>query len=542
VIEREERAATSTVALLTSAQRDRVALERVLSEAGFEPIACASIDELCAFVRRGIGTVILTEESLTHAGLRALLACLDAEPAWSDLPLILLTQPGASASASRVLAALDRTLNATIIERPVRRAALVSALLAAKQARKRQHEIRAFLDERASLLAREQAARREAERSNRLKDEFLATLSHELRTPLSAMLGWVQVSKLQLDAGHEVQKNLNVIERNARIQAQLIEDLLDLSRIVAGKLVLDRMPVSPSQIVRSAVESMLPAAEAKGVQLELADGAATQLVRGDQQRLHQVVWNVLGNALKFTPSGGRIAVRVGVVEHHVQLEIQDTGIGIRADALPLIFERFLQADSSTTRVHGGLGLGLSIVRSLVEMHGGTVRADSDGEGQGARFTIRLPLLELKHEFPTLGSVPDASREAAMLPGVRVLVVEDEDDMREMVRRVLESRGARVSTARSAREGFDSVCAEKPDVIVSDIGMPGEDGYVFMKRVRGLAAESGGSTPAIALTAYVGERDERQARAAKYQAHLGKPCDADKLVETIRSVLAIARSE
>jgi CheY-like chemotaxis protein len=249
---------------------------------------------------------------------------------------------------------------------------------------------------------------------------------------------------------------------------------------------------------------------------------------------------LLGNALKFTPAGGRIDVRVATVDRHVELVIADTGVGIRRELLPLIFERFLQADSSTTRAHGGLGLGLSIVRSLVELHGGTVSAASDGEGTGATFTIRIPLLEFAPDVVSPTAAIEGVRHALRLPGVRVLVVEDEEDMREMVRRVLENRGARVVTARSADEGFREVCAEVPDVIVSDIGMPGEDGYAFLRRVRKLAPDAGGRTPAIALTAYVGERDEHQAKAARYQAHLGKPCDADKLVETIRSVIAAAR--
>jgi len=394
-------------------------------------------------------------------------------------------------------------------------------------------------EERKQLLDIERAARVEAERTSRMKDEFLATLSHELRTPLNSILGWTQLLKRDQQDPEVLSEAISVIERNVRVQTQLIEDLLDMSRIISGNMRLDVQRVELSEIINAAMEGVKPTAETKGVRLEKVIDRLVGPVRGDSRRLQQVLWNLLTNAIKFTPKGGKVRVFAEVMQSHVEISVTDTGQGINPDFLPHLFERFSQADGSTKRKHRGLGLGLSIVKNLVEMHGGTVRANSRGEGQGATFIIHLPLQAPKssegEENPPhprlLLSGLSVEGERPNLRGVKVLVVEDEADARELVRRFLVECEALPAVAASAAEAQKLLLTFKPDVIVSDIGMPQMDGYEFIREVR----KQGLTTPAVALSAYVRAEDRIRSAQTGYQTHLAKPVEPAELLSVIASL-------
>jgi PAS domain S-box-containing protein len=389
---------------------------------------------------------------------------------------------------------------------------------------------------------RAESALREAERANRLKDQFLATLSHELRTPLSAILGWTQILRAGARDPADLAKGLDIIERNARAQTKLIEDLLDVSRITSGKLRLEMQRVRPATFVQAALETVRPAAEAKGVRIEKDLDPDAGPVAGDPGRLQQVVWNLLSNAIKFTPSGGRVAVAVRRIDERVEVRVSDTGIGIEPRFLPQLFERFSQADPSTTRRHGGLGLGLSIARHLVELHGGTVHAESDGPGLGATFAIRLPVAgtlpaSAEPEAPEAPAVDPAPvpPHSIDLAGVRVLVVDDQPDARALAERLLADCGAEVWSAGSGEDAIAQAVAARPDIVVSDIGMPGMDGYEMLRRIR---EREGGAIPAvraIALTAFARPQDAARAREAGFDAHLTKPVDASRLIAAVAAL-------
>ncbi|HLL73100.1 MAG TPA: response regulator [Pyrinomonadaceae bacterium] len=402
---------------------------------------------------------------------------------------------------------------------------------------------------RARLLVREQAARAEAERANRLKDEFLATLSHELRTPLTAILGWTHLIRGgNLDAAM-MTRALETIERNARSQSQLIDDLLDVSRIITGKLMLDFRPVELASIIEATIDTVRPMAEAKSIRVQPQLRTSHCVVSGDPARLQQVVWNLFSNAVKFTPEGGSIEVGLTCNEQRVELEVSDTGQGISQDFLPYIFDRFRQADGTTTRKHGGLGLGLAIVRHLVELHGGSITAHSDGDGQGATFTLSLPLgsaltapdgtVEGAAEQPAIaeadGKESQSLGQSDVLGGLRILIVDDEADTRELVQEVLARQGAEVRVSESAAEALRMLATWHPDLLISDIGMPVEDGYELIKQVRNFDAEHHGQIPAVALTAYVGAEDYRRALAAGFQTHLAKPIVPKDLIEIVARV-------
>jgi signal transduction histidine kinase/CheY-like chemotaxis protein len=396
----------------------------------------------------------------------------------------------------------------------------------------------------ARLFKAAEKARSEAELANRLKDEFLATVSHELRTPLSAMLGWARLLRSgRLDESRYAQA-LEVMERNALAQQQIIEDILDVSRIITGKLRLEVSPVELERIVTDAVDSMKPSAEAKGVRLQFIADSAANLVLGDANRLQQIVWNLLSNAVKFTPRGGRVQIAVQRINSHAEISVRDTGKGIKKEFLPYVFERFRQADSSSTRQYGGLGLGLAIVRHLTESHGGTVVATSPGEGQGATFTIRLPLAIIHETRDVLGSsdlhlhTPPAkisSEVMLSLDGVKVLAVDDEPDARDLLSVVLAQSNADIRTAASAIDALRILDEWLPDVIISDIGMPGQDGYTLIRSIRARSPERGGKTPAAALTAYARSEDRLKALAAGYQTHVSKPVDPSELVAIVASL-------
>jgi signal transduction histidine kinase len=396
-------------------------------------------------------------------------------------------------------------------------------------------------EERARLLLGEQELRRQAEEANRMKDEFLATLSHELRTPLNAMLGWAQVLRLGKLDNQSAARALETIERNARSQAQLIADLLDVSRIITGKLRLDLQPVELPRIIEATLESVRPGADAKGVHLDVSLDRLTSPVLGDADRLQQVIWNLLSNAIKFTPQGGRVSVRLREAGGSAEVRVADTGAGIRPDFLPYVFDRFRQAESTITRSHGGLGLGLSIVRHLVELHGGSVAVASEGEGKGATFTVRLPVRQTAAEDST--SLDDTMEFKArvwdaqngLLQGVQVLVVEDEDDTRELLVTALEQCGARVTAVPSAAEALASLDRSLPDVLVSDLGMPDEDGFSLIRKVRAREAAKGGGVPAAALTAYARTEDRVRALTAGFQRHLPKPIDPSDLIAAVAAL-------
>ena len=401
-------------------------------------------------------------------------------------------------------------------------------------------ERRRVEQEREALLRSEQEARMEAEAADRLKDEFLATVSHELRTPLSAILGWSAMLNLgDIDADTRTNA-LKVIERNARSQASIIDDILDVSRIITGKLNIEQRTLDLAPLIHTAVDTLHPAATAKGIKLTVAFESEPGLVTGDPARLQQIVWNLVSNAIKFTPGGGRIAVHLTREDSHLELSVSDTGIGISKPFLPHVFERFRQADSSTTRAHGGLGLGLAIVRHLVELQGGTVSAESAGTGQGSVFRVRLPMApaaELPFEIEEPAAAPPIRDDDPLqgefdLSGLRVLVVDDEQDTLEIVSLLLRRYGATVRTSLSSGHALEVFNDWKPNVLISDVGMPGEDGFSFISKVRSLPPEAGGKTPALALTAYVREEDRLRSLAAGYEMHVKKPVEPFTLAEAV----------
>lgn len=394
------------------------------------------------------------------------------------------------------------------------------------------------------LLMREQMIRAEAEGANRAKDEFLSILSHELRTPLNAILGWSAMLRQRTLSEDKVLRALETIERNAKSQAQLIEDILDISRIITGKLRLQVRPVNLVPVIESAIESVRLAAEAKSIRLQSVLDSEAGLLLGDANRLQQVVWNLLSNALKFTPKDGRVEIRLERVNSHAEITVSDTGLGISSEFLPFVFDRFRQHDSTTTRSYGGLGLGLAIVRQLVELHGGTVTVVSPGIGQGTTFTVTLPamIIPLAPSDPEpLNSIVETKPRVEASPsleGLQILVVDDEADALELLSTILQNNGADVIAVASVKQALtiiETATDRSPDVLVSDIGMPDEDGYSLISKLRQLEAQRGGKLPVIALTAYAGSDDRRQALLAGFQMHLTKPVDAAELVAVVASL-------
>ena len=409
---------------------------------------------------------------------------------------------------------------------------------------KRVEAIESVNQEHEEMLDAERSARMAAQRATRLKDEFLATLSHELRTPLSAILGWTQVLlRGATPKGPDEQKRaIEVIDRNARAQVQLIDDLLDLSRIMTGKLRLDLHQVSFSSIVETAVDSAKPAAETKGIRLKAILSSSHDIVNADSARLQQVVWNLLTNAIKFTPKGGQVQVLLQRVNSHLELCVSDTGIGIPAAYLPHVFDRFSQKDASTTRAFGGLGLGLAIAKQLVELHGGVIMATSEGEGRGATFSVHLPLSLVQSDqggaprtHPTAETHAGEMLSLPRLDGVHIFAVDDEPDARELLRTVLEDQGAKVTTFASAEDALFALKAAKPTVLVCDVGMPKMDGYQFIRKLRSEEARSE-RIPALALTAFARAEDRKRSLIAGYQAHLEKPFDVGELVLVIADLV------
>ncbi len=404
------------------------------------------------------------------------------------------------------------------------------------------------------LLIQEQAARKEAEMANRLKDEFLATVSHELRTPLNAIAGWLHIFRMGASDASSLTQGIDTIERNVIAQTQIVEDILDVSRIITGKLNLDVKPINLIPLIEAALDAVRLAASAKNIKIQLQLDTQTGAISGDQNRIQQVVWNLLSNAIKFTPQGGTVTVQLKQNESQAEIIVRDNGKGIAPEFLPYVFERFRQADSTTTRQHSGLGLGLAIVRHLVETHGGTVQASSAGEGQGATFIVRLPIskgqsadlaaLSAQSQANNLQAEPalqvesgKQNREVPKFDGTRVLIVDDDDDSLEMLQILLSQFGIEVKVSGSTQAALQVLDSWLPDVLISDIGMPHEDGYSLIRQVRLRETDRGGQIPAIALTGYARLEDQEQLLSAGYHVPLAKPVDLDKLVMTIAELTA-----
>jgi PAS domain S-box-containing protein len=495
-----------------------------------------------------IGTSIMRLIPLERQGEEEeILSCLKRGERFEHFETVRTTKEGrqlnVSLTVSPIKDANGRVVGASKIARDI-----TDRKLSEEALRKAQKATEEAIAERQRLLESERAARSEAERANRMKDEFLATLSHELRTPLNAVLGWATA----LRAGHflteELEQGLETIERNARVQAQIIEDLLDMSRIISGKVRLDVQRVGLPAVVAEAIETVRVSASAKGVRLQTIIDPVNAPVTGDPNRLQQVFWNLLSNAVKFTPKGGRIQVLLERVDSHVEVSIIDTGEGISPEFLPYIFDRFQQADASTTRRHGGLGLGLAIVKQLVELHGGSVRVKSSGTGKGATFIVSLPLTVLHPlEEPWERVHPQSkprdlpSIPAISLNNVSVLVIDDELDARNLLKLLLESAGAVVYLAQSAEQGMEHLLTKSVDVLICDIGMPDVDGYSLMRRIRALDDSQKSEVAAVALTAYARLEDRTEAMSAGFQNHLPKPVEPAELLAVVRS-LANPRSK
>lgn len=406
-------------------------------------------------------------------------------------------------------------------------------------------KLHALIADRELLLEAERSARAQAEKMSRLKDEFLATLSHELRTPLNAIQGWSELLQHPGLKPEDQKRGVEAISRNVRIQAQIVNDLLDMSRVVSGQVVLEVHPTSLQEVLAHAIDAVRASADNKSIRIQTLIDSKIGPVRGDPIRLQQIFWNLLANAVKFTPKGGRIKVILERVDSHVEVTIEDTGVGIEPDFLPFVFDRFRQADSGVSRRYGGLGIGLSIVKSLAELHGGSVRAKSGGKDQGATFSVALPLFHVRPDDGRRSTVsltdPLQTIELPRLEGARVLLVDDDTDGCELVSAILAARGAHVRCVTSGPEALEVIAREQFDVVLSDIGMPEMDGYEFIRELR--KAEAGGSklTPAIAVTAYAGTVDRQRALLSGYQMHIAKPIEGAELIAAIASLKPLTRT-
>ena len=542
--------ADESILVLAPVGRDAELAAAALEAAGFQAVVCHDLRDLGGKLSVMRGAVLIAEEALAPALIPEFTGLLRAQPAWSDLPIILLTSGDKNSEMSPSSTTLfGREENVTLLERPLRVITLCSTVQVALRARRRQYEVRDLLGEREEVLASERAARAESERAGRMKDEFLATLSHELRTPLNAMLGWCSILRSGPVDPCELSLGLETIERNARSQARIIEDLLDMSRIISGKIRLEVQRVNLDEIVLAAVDTVRPAADAKGIMLRTVLDSRLGPISGDPNRLQQVFWNLLTNAIKFTPKGGIVRVTLQRANSHAEVSVSDSGAGIGGEFLPYVFDRFRQADSSTTRHHGGLGLGLAIVRQLVEVHGGRATARSAGLGKGATFTISLPFAaiipEAGEKSPRETATADASicsdwKGGERLAGLNVVVVDDEPDARDIVKRLLEGCDAEVRVASSAEEALELIRADPPDVLISDVGMPGEDGYSLIRRLRELPTEKGGAVPAVALTAYARSEDRVRVLRSGFQMHAVKPVEPVELLAMVASLAGVAK--
>ena len=501
----------------------------VLRRTDLRGSVCETAHALCTEFQRGAAVIMMTEEALEDPGIDELMECLRNQPKWSDIPVLLFADAERSEIYLRTLRLLEGLRNVILLERPIRLGAALSLIRSALRGRERQYELR-------DLLRAFADAREDAEKANRLKDEFLATLSHELRTPLNAILGWTTMLRDGNVQPRHVMRALDTIHRNATAQVQIVNDLLDVSRIVRGNVQLSPRMMSLGPLLTLAVESITPTAEAKGVSISTSLGSTPVIVWADHDRLQQVFWNLLSNAVKFTSSGGRVEVRMTTEGSIVRVDVADTGNGIPASFLPHVFERFRQADGSSTRTHGGLGLGLSIGRHLIELQGGRMTAESAGEGQGSTFSVFLPIREAEHRLsPTIPVERRPRSRSIDLDGTHVLIVDDEPDARELLRVMVTDTGARISEAASAAEALTLYAQDRPDIILADVAMPGQDGYALLRAIRDLAAGEGGHVRAIAVSAYARREDRQRALKAGFNDHVCKPVQVDHLYDAIERV-------
>ena len=533
------------VLILAPIGRDGSLTSQLLTNAGVPCHVCASARELCQEIRRGAGAVLLTEEALADPTIDELAATLQTQPAWSDVSLLLFAGDDRSQATIRTLRTLEVMRNVTLLDRPIRVTAVISTVRAALRGRRRQYELRDVLAALESSRQDAERARDDAERANRLKDEFLATLSHELRTPLNAILGWVSLLRDERVEEARIPKVLEIVARNAQSQAQLISDVLDVSRVITGRLRLRLQPVVISRILRDAIDTVRPAADAKEITLDLTVSGKPPRMNGDAERLRQVFWNLLSNAVKFTPAGGRVLARIDRVDSQIRVTISDSGAGIPREFLPYAFERFRQADQSFTRPHGGLGLGLAIVKHLVETHGGEVSVASEGPGTGTTFTVQLPIggaqaLAVAEPESDVATNADGGPEIGnALFGQTVLIVDDDATTRELMSTLLADRGARVATADSAAAALEWLDTEVPSIIVADVGMPGQDGLSMMRVIRRRPPQKGGAVPSVALSAFARAEDRRAALSAGFDEYLTKPALPADVLGAMARVLASA---
>jgi signal transduction histidine kinase/ActR/RegA family two-component response regulator len=509
--------------------RDGALAGQLLARAGIPYAVCETLEGLATALASGAGAILFTEEALDEPGLDQLIQAIADQPAWSDLPVLLFAGSSRQHVGMRTLQRVRRLGNVTLLDRPIRLAAVLSSVESALRSRARQYELR-------EVLIALNEAREQADAINRVKDEFLATLSHELRTPLNAMLGWASMLRSGQVQGPLAARAIEIIERNARAQHAVVSDLLDVSRIITGKLSLSASPSAVVPLLMAAIDTIGPAAEAKQVTVRTHIESGEAMVIGDQMRLHQVFWNMLSNAIRFTPSGGSVDIHLRLEADQVIVSVSDTGIGIDAAFLPLVFDRFRQADSTTTRLHGGLGLGLAIVRHIVELHGGRVEARSDGVGHGATFTIWLP--HMRALASTLTTLPESGiGYEADLHGVRALVVDDDADARELVGVILREAGARPELAGGSTEALALMTSAPPfDVVICDLALPDYDGYRLIAAIRSARSPRQRETPAVAFTAYPDRPGEERARKAGFNAYLAKPIDRSVLTQALGSLL------
>jgi signal transduction histidine kinase/CheY-like chemotaxis protein len=527
----EPDAAERRVLICAPIGRDSTLTADLLGRAGIACHPCRSMTELCDRLAEGAGAVLITEEALLDQGVDAFAAVLEAQPAWSDISVLLFAGGHRSEASLRTLRKLEVLRNVTLLDRPLRTEAVLSTVRAALRGRLRQYELR-------DVLTALHKARADAEHASRLKDEFLATVSHELRTPLNAIMGWVSMLRQARFEPERVARVLQIIERNAKVQAQLIADILDISRMITGRVKLNIAPISLARVVLDALDTVKPGADSRGIEIhtDINEGA---VVHGDAERLQQVFWNVLSNACKFTPPGGRIDVTLADDGQLASLTVTDTGAGIAPEFLPHVFDRFRQADQTFTRAHGGLGLGLAIVKHLVEMHGGEAKASSDGPGQGSTFEIRLPIATRTHVRRRVHLPAPATDD--VMPTIDlserfVLLVDDDEATRELMSTILAQSGARVTAVDSARAAMSQIDVEVPALIIADIGMPGEDGLSMMRRIRSRHAKAGAGVPAIALSAYARAEDRQAALDAGFDDFLTKPAMPAEIMRAVDRVL------
>ena len=501
----------------------------VLNRTDLKGCVCETAHGLCLEFVRGAAVIMLTEEALEDPGIGELMECLRSQPAWSDIPILLFADAERSEIYLRTLRLLEGLRNVVLLERPIRLGAALSLIRSAMRGRQRQYELR-------DLLRALADAREEAESVNRLKDEFLATLSHELRTPLNAILGWTTMLRDGNVQPRHVMRALDTIHRNATAQVQIVNDLLDVSRIVRGNIQLAPKLIALGPLLTLAVESIMPTAEAKGVSVTTSLGVEPVYVWADHNRLQQVFWNLLSNAVKFTSTGGKVETSIDVEGTDVRVSVADTGRGIAPVFLPHVFERFRQADGSATREHGGLGLGLAIVRQLVELHGGRMTAESAGVGLGSTFTVYLPIRHVEKRPGISIPIERRARVRALdLEGAHILIVDDERDARDLLRTMLANTGARISEADSANEALRVFAEDRPDIMLADVAMPVQDGYSLMRTLRSLPDGEGTLVRAVAVSAYARREDRQRALKAGFNDHVCKPVQPDELFDALERV-------